>query len=255
MNYKNILFLVVSLFFVLSANSQTFKPKFPGGADALEQYMHENLKMPENGNYIGGEEGFVVKVKFLVSKTGKLSNIKALISDDGYTADTVYVNEAERFVRSMPDWIPGKKNGVKQAMSYTLTVNFEKSSGFGESALVEMAPAWGIGAMSDNDIVDNVPDMPQFPGGESEMFRFLSTNLKYPEEAAEQGIQGKVIVNFVVEKDGSLSNIEVKRGIDPLCDKEAVRVVKAMPKWSPGKLNDKPVRVNFTLPFIFKLSQ
>ena len=106
----------------------------------------------------------------------------------------------------------------------------------------------------DNDSIYNiVEEMPKFPGGEQAMFDFLSKNVKYPQEAREQGISGRVFVQFVIEKDGSASNVEVIRGIGGGCDEEAVRVVEAMPKWEPGKQKGKPVRVHFIVPFVFKL--
>ncbi|MBQ6652575.1 MAG: TonB family protein [Prevotella sp.] len=95
--------------------------------------------------------------------------------------------------------------------------------------------------------------LPEFPGGMSEMMKFVQENMKYPQEAHANGVQGRVIVNYIVEKDGSLSNIHVVRSVDPLLDAEALRVVSLMPKWKPGKQDGKPVRVKFTIPITFKL--
>lgn len=98
-----------------------------------------------------------------------------------------------------------------------------------------------------------VEQMPSFPGGEAEMNKFISDNLKYPVVAQESGISGRVTIRFVVTKTGDISDVTVVRGIDPSCDKEALRVVKAMPKWIPGKQNGLNVPVYFTLPIVFKL--
>lgn len=99
-----------------------------------------------------------------------------------------------------------------------------------------------------------VEDMPGFDGGDSNKFReYIQRNLRYPEIAAENGIQGRVFVRFVIEPDGSLSNVTVVRGVDPSLDKEAVRVVQSSPKWKPGRQRGKPVRVSFTFPIIFVL--
>ena len=99
-----------------------------------------------------------------------------------------------------------------------------------------------------------VESMPEFPGGQQALFRFLSENVKYPVIAQENGIQGRVICQFVVNKDGSIVDVEVVRsGGDPSLDKEAVRVIKSMPKWKPGKQRGKPVRVKYTVPVNFKL--
>ena len=98
-----------------------------------------------------------------------------------------------------------------------------------------------------------VEQMPQFPGGDAELMKFLSKNIKYPTIAQENGTQGRVIIQFVVERDGSITDVRVARGVDPYLDKEAVRVVKSMPKWIPGKQNGKAVRVKFTVPVMFRL--
>ena len=99
-----------------------------------------------------------------------------------------------------------------------------------------------------------VESMPEFPGGQQALFKYLSENVKYPVIAQENGIQGRVICQFVVNKDGSIVDIEVVRsGGDPSLDKEAVRVIKSMPKWKPGKQRGKAVRVKYTVPVNFKL--
>jgi protein TonB len=105
----------------------------------------------------------------------------------------------------------------------------------------------------DNVVFQVVETMPSFPGGDAELFKFLSNSVKYPVIAQENGIQGRVICQFVVNRDGTIVDIEVVRSVDPSLDKEAVRVIKSMPKWSPGKQRGKPVRVKYTLPVNFRL--
>lgn len=100
---------------------------------------------------------------------------------------------------------------------------------------------------------DVIEQMPEFPGGEAELMKFLSSNIKYPVIAQENGIQGKVIIGFIVSKTGVISDITVLRSLDPACDREAVRVVKLLPKWIPGKQNGENVNVRYTLPVAFKL--
>lgn len=100
-----------------------------------------------------------------------------------------------------------------------------------------------------------VETMPSYPGGEKAMQEFIMNNLKYPEEAQKKGIQGRVTVRFVVEENGELSNITIIRGLDSACDTEAVRVIKSMPKWSPGMQNGKNVPVYFNLPIQFRLEK
>ncbi len=98
-----------------------------------------------------------------------------------------------------------------------------------------------------------VENQPEFPGGNAAMMKFLSDNIKYPVIAQENGIQGRVICNFVVEKDGSITDVQVVRGVDPSLDREAVRVIQMMPRWKPGRQRGQPVRVRFTLPVVFRL--
>lgn len=98
-----------------------------------------------------------------------------------------------------------------------------------------------------------VETKPQFPGGDAAMYSWLSSNISYPAQAQEEGASGKVTVSFIVEKDGSLTDVKVVRGKHPALDKEAVRVVKAMPKWQPGRNNGEAVRVSYMLPVTFKL--
>lgn len=105
-----------------------------------------------------------------------------------------------------------------------------------------------------NMVYDVVEVMPQFPGGQTAMLKYIMENIKYPKQIMEEGIQGRVTVSFIVEKDGRVSNVRLLRSVQPLLDKEAVRVVKSMPKWSPGKQKGKPVRVRFNLPVMFKLN-
>jgi protein TonB len=106
----------------------------------------------------------------------------------------------------------------------------------------------------DKDEIYEVADvMPEYPGGVEAMFQFLRDNMKYPIEALDEGIQGRVLVQFVVNKKGSIKDIEVYKSVHPLLDKEAIRVVKSMPKWNPGMQKGKPVRVKYTMPIMFRL--
>lgn len=105
----------------------------------------------------------------------------------------------------------------------------------------------------ENKVFDIVEQQPLFPGGPAALMKYLSENTKYPVVAQENGAQGRVTVQFVVEKDGSISDVHVLRGVDPSLDKEAVRVVKSMPRWTPGKQNGITVRVNYRVPVLFRL--
>ncbi len=106
---------------------------------------------------------------------------------------------------------------------------------------------------SENHIFTVVEKMPQFPGGDAALLKFIGNSIKYPVIAQENGIQGRVVVSFVVNRDGSVVDAEVIRSIDPSLDREALRVVGTMPKWSPGEQRGKPVRVKYTVPIQFRL--
>lgn len=103
--------------------------------------------------------------------------------------------------------------------------------------------------------IATVEQQPEFPGGQDAMYKWLSDHINYPPAAAEEGVQGKVIVEFVVSKSGKVENVRVLRGRHQALDKEALRVVKAMPNWNPGRNNGQPVKVTYTLPVSFKLQQ
>lgn len=99
-----------------------------------------------------------------------------------------------------------------------------------------------------------VEQQPSFPGGREELFKYLAYNVKYPIDAAKNKIEGRVLVTFVVEHDGSISNVNVANSVYPSLDKESIRVVRGMPKWIPGKANGKTVRVKYTIPITFRLN-
>ena len=107
--------------------------------------------------------------------------------------------------------------------------------------------------VEETKVFDVVEQMPSFPGGQAALMSWLGSNIKYPVVAEENGVQGRVVCTFVVERDGSITDVKVVRGVDPSLDKEAVRVLKAMPKWIPGKQNGSAVRVKYTVPVTFKL--
>jgi len=105
----------------------------------------------------------------------------------------------------------------------------------------------------ESKVFDVVEQMPSFPGGNGALLEYLATHVKYPVVAQENGVQGRVIVSFVVEKDGSITDVRVVRSVDPSLDREAARVVSSMPRWTPGKQNGSAVRVKYNVPVMFKL--
>ena len=109
--------------------------------------------------------------------------------------------------------------------------------------------------MTGNKVFISVEEKPEYPGGDAALFRFISENLNYPSEAERNNVQGRVILQFVVNPDGSVGKIEILRSIDPLLDNEAIRVVKILPKFKPGKQGGVPVKVWFSLPVLFKIEK
>lgn len=115
----------------------------------------------------------------------------------------------------------------------------------------------GLGQKTNTGMTDGayqkVDKMPVFPGGDAALIRFIADSIRYPKDAKEKGIQGKVIARFMVKKDGSVSDVSIEKGVSPLLDNEAIRVVKTLPKFSPGKLNGKSVPVWFMIPITYTL--
>ena len=133
------------------------------------------------------------------------------------------------------------------------TQDFNEGSEEGTKVLTENMQIVEEKVEEDRTVFEVVEQMPSFPGGDAALMSFLSKNIHYPAIAEENGIQGRVVATFVVERDGSITDVKVVKSIDPSLDKEAVRVLKSMPKWIPGKQNGSPVRVKYTVPVTFRL--
>ena len=154
-----------------------------------------------------------------------------------------------------------KTNAIKTVIGITLLFTFFSNSIQGQtvsttqkSSVSQDSIGLYDGTGSDSELICwGLEEMPEYPGGLKAMFNFIGENIKYPKQAIEDSIHGKVFINFVVEKDGQLSNIRVLRGIGGGCDKEAIRVVKLMPNWISGKQRGKSVRVSYVLPLKFEL--
>lgn len=204
-------------------------PTFPGGDSALVAYLKHNLHYPP-AEKEKGIQGKVV-VGFVIEKDGVVSNVEVK-RGIGEECDA----EAVRVVKEMPNWEPGKQSGIVVRMGMVLPISFK---------IVEPP--------IDTTIYTTVEKMPTFPGGEFKMYEFLAMNIRYPQRARQDGYSGTVYVRFIVEPDGTITNIEVAKGVGGGCSEEAVRVVKMMPKWIPGEAFGKKVRVTYTLPVNFRL--
>ncbi len=181
--------------------------------------------------------------------------------------DTVMMNEDGSYteIKREPEVDPetGKMRTKVSFATYDKDGNpapggfhIKSEPGEGDGVVYHITPQQGFRFLAepDNDsIYQIVEQMPKFPGGESALMEYVSKNVVYPEEAKEKEIQGRVFIGFVVEKDGSIGEVKVLRGIGGGCDEEAVRVIKGMPKWKPGMQKGKPVRVSYQIPIYFKL--
>lgn len=214
-------------------------PEFPGGFDALEQWKKQHIVYPKQA-LESGAEGQVV-VRFTIRETGEVADAEILRS-----IDPALDKEALRLVNSMPKWMPGKQDGKAVNVRWDEPVTFTLPSA--ENKVVMEGET-----KEDNKIFDVVEQQPSFPGGQGALMQWLRDNMKYPTEAAENGIEGRVIVQFVIRKTGDVSDGRVARGVDPSLDKEALRLISIMPKWIPGKQNGKIINVRYTLPITFKL--
>jgi TonB family protein len=217
-------------------------PKFPGGDDGLLKFLQTETKYPKEAQD-KGLEGRVV-ARFIVNEDGSISGAEVIRG-----VDPLLDAEALRVIKAMPKWEPGKQNGKAVNVQYTLPVTFQLSAVSEISQKTQSVNS----EVDANGAYNVVEEMPEFPGGNNELMKYLTSSIKYPAEAVESAFQGRVVVSFIVNKDGSISDIKVLRGVASALDKEAIRVVSAMPKWIPGKMKGEAVRVKYTLPVTFKL--
>lgn len=153
-------------------------------------------------------------------------------------------------VRDLSKMTPAQKAEIEKEMQELISQEKSKKDNEAkEETREEPTPT-----IDDVDkVFDVCEEMPQFPGGPQALFDYLSKNLNYPAAAKENGAQGRVIANFIVERDGSISNVNVTKSVDPLLDNEAIRLLQSMPRWTPGKQNGSVVRVKYTVPISFRL--
>jgi len=212
-------------------------PEYPGGTKAMMDYLMNNIKYPEDAMK-KNIEGRVI-ASFVVDRDGNITEPRVVKS--------VYPSldqEALRIVQAMPRWKPGKQSGKTVRVKYTLPIIFKLTGDKkgGESTQTETFKTFDV-----------VEQMPEYPGGIEAMMQYLSQSVTYPKDAEKAQAEGRVIVTFVVDSDGSVVEPKVVKGVYPSLDQEALRVVQAMPKWTPGKQSGKAVRVKYTLPITFKL--
>lgn len=223
-------------------------PEFPGGQQAILKYLSESIKYPVDAQ----EKGIQGRVScsFVIQKDGSITGIEVIRG-----VDPSLDKEAIRVIRAMPKWKPGRQRGKVVAVKYTVPVTFrlEKEKDHSAQAAIKKIQQAVTRFDTSGKIYTVVDRMPEFPGGGSALLTYLSRSIKYPVDAQENGIQGRVSCSFTIGTDGALSNVEVIRGIDPSLDAEAVRVINSMPKWTPGAMGDMAVSVKYTVPVTFRL--
>lgn len=206
-------------------------PSFPGGDAELLKYIATNIKYPKESQD-NGEQGRVI-CSFIVGRDGSVNNPEVL---RGVTP--LLNEEAVRVINTMPRWNPGMQRGKAVAVKYTVPITFRLKSPVEETK---------------EETLTVVDVMPQYPGGDHELLKFIAQSIKYPTDAQEAGVQGRVICSFVVDKKGNIVEPKIIRGIDPSLDAEALRVIGMMPRWTPGRQDGKAVRVLYTVPITFRL--
>ena len=206
-------------------------PSFPGGDAELLKYIATNIKYPKESQD-NGEQGRVI-CSFIVGRDGSVNNPEVL---RGVTP--LLNEEAVRVINTMPRWNPGMQRGKAVAVKYTVPITFRLKSPVEEAK---------------EETLTVVDVMPQYPGGDRELLKFIAQSIKYPTDAQEAGVQGRVICSFVVDKKGNIVEPKIIRGIDPSLDAEALRDIGMMPRWTPGRQDGKAVRVLYTVPITFRL--
>ena len=192
-------------------------------------------------------------MQFVVKSDGNVDYVQIAKTSGSKVLD----DEAVRVVKSMPRWTPAKQDGENVSSMLTLPVAFK----LGDVPTVAVDAPEGKNEVVDvkitavdEEIYQVVEQVPEFKGGMDALMKYLSSNINYPQEAKDKNIQGKSLIRFVVEKDGSITDVEVARSSgNDLLDQESMRVVKSMPKWNPGKQSGRAVRTRFVLPVMFRL--
>jgi len=208
------------------------EPIPPGGMIGFFQYLQANTKYPDSAakKRIEGK----VFVTFVVERDGSLTDVKVTRS----VSPDLDV-EAVRVVGNAPKWKPGIQNGRAVRVQYSVAISFKLPPLYATPDTLKVFTA--------------VEQEPTPHGGIAAFYQYLEQNIHYPEDAKKKNIQGKVFLTFVIEKDGSLSDIKVLRGVSADIDAEAIRVIKNAPKWDPGMQNGRPVRVQYQVPIGFSL--
>ncbi|MEN6588587.1 MAG: energy transducer TonB [Proteiniphilum sp.] len=233
-------------------------PMYTGGTAEMHRFIANTLRYPADA--VARDAQGLVVYTFVVEKDGTLSNFNII-----HRADSLLNEEALRILQNMPPWRPARHKGeIVRAESYVpmyfrLNKNARVASGrTGASSASATAKAYAKtdpGIIENSDIYTIVDKMPQYATGETGLGKFISHNIRYPREALQEGIEGRILCSFIIAADGSVSNIEVVEGLNPSLDNEAIRVLGLMPKWIPGENGGEKVNVKCLLPIDFTIDE
>jgi protein TonB len=229
-------------------------PMFTGGTAEMHRFISNTLSYPADAAERNAQ-GLVVYT-FVVEKDGSLSNFNII-----HRADPLLNEEALRILKNMPPWRPARHNGENVRsetyvpMYFKLNKNVQYSTRTSSSATARAYAKTDQSILENSEIYTIVDKMPVYEYGEKELANFISYNMRYPKEALQQGIEGRILCSFIVGKDGSISNIEVVSGSNEALNNEAIRVLGLMPKWTPGENNGEKVNVKCLLPIDFTIDE
>jgi TonB family protein len=242
-------------------------PEFPDGEEAMLKFFYDNIRYPAyaKAHDIQGK----VRVKFVIEKDGSV-NDAAIVEDIGGGCGA----EALRVVHKMPKWNPGSPRGRPTRVQYILPIEFilKNKKPIRPTQMpmekVEILAKSYSSLPGKDEVFDYVEYPPMFMGcdtiqiytskqkcNETELSQFIANNLKYPRKARRQKIEGTIYVSFIIEKDGTVSSAKLMSDIGEGCGEEALRVVNAMPKWTPGKQRGQFIRYRYELPIVFSLKK
>jgi TonB family C-terminal domain len=222
-------------------------PQFPGGEVALLKWISENINYPEEAkkNKIEGR----VACSFVVNKDGSVSDVQVV-----RPLDPDLDKEAVRVLSILPKFIPGEQRGEAVRVKYSVPVRFGKKPPSQETQSTQKTSESKTDP-NDPTLYITVENMPEFPGGDVALLRWIGNNIDYPKEAIEERLQGRVSCTFVVEADGSITNVKVMKALNNILDTEAVRVLSTLPKFKPGTEKGVPVRVKYSVPVRFQIKE
>lgn len=225
---------------------------YMGGSSEMHKFISNTLKYPAEASEKNAQ-GLVVYT-FVVETDGSLSNFELI-----HRADPQLNEEALRILKSMPPWRPAKHNNKTVRSTNYVPMYFKLNKNAAGRSRSTTASS-DIYTKKNEDIINSevfsiVDKMPAYPYGERELAGFIEKQLRYPKEALQEGVEGRVLCSFIVAADGSISNIEVVQGIHPQLDREASRVLSLMSKWNPGERNGEKVNVKCLLPIDFTIDE